>query len=575
MKSQTLSHNLPMRFAIVAFLVFAAALSFAQTPVDDEGNPVGTVYADPDSGDTDDSSVIDTLSVAELETLVGPIALYPDDLLAIVLPASTYPLEIVQAARFLDDLESDSSLKPDDDWDDSVVALLNYPEVVRMMNDDIDWTWRLGEAVVAQQTDVVAAVEAFRDRAYAAGNLKSDERQKVTRTESAIEIEPIEDDVIYVPYYEPEVVVVRQSRPVYYYYPRAYPVYYYPYPVGYHFSSGYFWGVTTAYQIGWSNRYLHVQHYSYLGHPYFGRSYYDNYYWRRPSIQVFHTYYGRRSNSQSGYRNQHGDYWRPRHRGGARPGHYESRNRYYTDRRRSSSDSGYARQDRSGGTAAPRPRSNTQAARRDAGINRIARQNRTAERRSGNRSSSGRATSDNTIRFRARNPDSVTRSPGNRTTSPRRTESPPAVTPRAGNVSPETANRRTSNPRGDQARSSARRTESTRPAARTELRRNVERPTERRSTPSARSRTAPARIPTSSNRQSVNRSTYRQETRVQSQPRAPARAPARAEAPRRSSPPPAAVPNRSSAPRASSRPSADRARADRGARRGNERRQRN
>ena len=123
---------------------------------------------------------IPTISASEIEELVGPIALYPDDLLAIVLPASTYPLQVVEAGRFLEALEDDPSLEPDDDWDDSVVALLNYPEVVELMNEDLDWTWRLGEAVVAQQSDVIAGIEAFRDQAYAAGNLESDDYQLVS-----------------------------------------------------------------------------------------------------------------------------------------------------------------------------------------------------------------------------------------------------------------------------------------------------------------------------------------------------------------------------------------------------------
>ena len=84
------------------------------------------------------------LSSAELQDLVGPIALYPDDLLAIVLPASTYPLQLVQAQRFRDDLKNDSSLQPEESWDDSIVALLNYPEAVELLNDDLDCTWRLG-----------------------------------------------------------------------------------------------------------------------------------------------------------------------------------------------------------------------------------------------------------------------------------------------------------------------------------------------------------------------------------------------------------------------------------------------
>ena len=131
---------------------------------------------------------IPTLSSGELEELVGPIALYPDDLLAVVLPASTFPLQVVEAARFLEALEDDPSLKPDEDWDDSIVALLNYPEIVALLNEDLDWTWRLGEAVVAQQSEVIAAVELFRDRAYAAGNLKSDDYQTVGHEGGAIQI---------------------------------------------------------------------------------------------------------------------------------------------------------------------------------------------------------------------------------------------------------------------------------------------------------------------------------------------------------------------------------------------------
>lgn len=284
-----------LALAIVLALPLATR---AQTPVDDEGKTLG-----------DYESAVMTAS--ELEELVGPIALYPDDLLAIVLPASAYPLQIVSAARFLDDLAGDASLKPDPSWDDSVVALLNYPEVIKLMNDDIDWTWRLGEAVVSQQADVIEAIEAFRDRAYAAGNLKSDEHQHVARDDGVIEISPVEDDVIYVPYYEPERVVVYQPRPVYYYYPRSYPVYYYPYPAAYDFDYGFFWGVTTAFTIGWYSDSLHVYHHSYRGHPYFGHRYRDRWWYRRPTINVYNTHYLRdRQVTINHYYN--GDSWHPR-----------------------------------------------------------------------------------------------------------------------------------------------------------------------------------------------------------------------------------------------------------------------
>src|SRR5262249_16009386 len=91
------------------------------------------------------------LAKSELNALVGKIALYPDDLVAIVLPASTYPLQVVEAERFLEQRQKDPGLKPSDQWDDSVVALLNYPEVVKLMNNDLDWTWKLGDAMINQR----------------------------------------------------------------------------------------------------------------------------------------------------------------------------------------------------------------------------------------------------------------------------------------------------------------------------------------------------------------------------------------------------------------------------------------
>jgi len=280
-------------------------------------------------------------SAAELETLVGPIALYPDDLLAIVLPASTFPLQIVEALRFLEDLEDDPSLKPDDDWDDSIVALLNYPEVVELLNEDLDWTWRLGEVVVAQQSDVISAIELFRDRAYAAGNLKSDDYQIVANEDSSIQITPVQEDVIYVPYYEPERVVVYQPQPAYYYYPRPYPVYYYPYSTGYAFHDSFFWGVTTAFSIGWHSHHLNVFHHSFYGHPYYGHSYWDRYYWyRRPDIHVYNNVYVRNNSNVSYNRYRDGDRWQANERRTVRSSDQRvTRTRYYPNSNSSSSSS--------------------------------------------------------------------------------------------------------------------------------------------------------------------------------------------------------------------------------------------
>ena len=250
----------------------------------------------------------------ELEELVAPVALYPDELLAIVLPAAAYPLQIVQAARFLEELKKDDSLQPDEAWDESIVALLNYPEVIELLNNDLEWTWKLGEAVLNQESEVIEAVEAFRDRAMLAGNLATDEHQPVNNDGGTIEIIPADPEVIYVPYYEPRQVVVYQPYPVYHYYPNPYPVYYYPYPVGYHFSAGFFWGITTAFTIGWHSHHLNVHLWSYYSHPYYGHTYYRrNHYYHNP-------YQRDRIHRQARSGRHDGDHrWQPGRRHGSRP----------------------------------------------------------------------------------------------------------------------------------------------------------------------------------------------------------------------------------------------------------------
>ena len=251
------------------------------------------------------------LSKSELSALVGKIALYPDDLVAIVLPASTYPLQVVEAERFLQERQKDPSLKPSDKWDDSIVALLNYPEVVKLMNNDLDWTWKLGDAVINQRGDLLDAIQSFRTEAAAAGNLKTDEHQVVQNDDQGeVSIVPADPQVVYVPYYDPQEVVVQQPTPVYYYYPYGYPLYYYPYPYGYSFAAGYFWGVTTAFVIGWHSHYVHVVHCGYPGHPYYGHTYYDGHY--------AHGGYYVRHDANAVV--SHGNYvWEPHYRSGGQP----------------------------------------------------------------------------------------------------------------------------------------------------------------------------------------------------------------------------------------------------------------
>jgi hypothetical protein len=214
------------------------------------GLPVPPGYAQaPVAGDSPPPA---PLSAAQLEELVGRIALYPDDLVAIILPASTFPLDVVQADRFLQKAKQDKNLKPDERWDESIRNLLNYPEVIGMMSQDLDWTQDLGEAVVSQQGDVLKAIQTFRAKAQTAGNLKSDDKQIVVQEKNTIQIVPADPEVIYVPQYQPSTVVVYQpAPPPPVYYPMPYPSYYYPYPPGYAFA-GFATGLAIGASVAWA-----------------------------------------------------------------------------------------------------------------------------------------------------------------------------------------------------------------------------------------------------------------------------------------------------------------------------------
>ena len=168
--------------------------------------------------DTRAASSEAAVEVEKLDALVGPIALYPDDLLALVLPASTFPIQIVLASRLLADREQNEELQPNPDWDDSLLALLNYPEALALLNDNLEWTWRLGDAVLEDQGAVMDAVQRFRSRVHAAGNLESNEQYVVTREYDTIVVEPADPEVIYIPRYQPSrVVIVHTGAPLYWY----------------------------------------------------------------------------------------------------------------------------------------------------------------------------------------------------------------------------------------------------------------------------------------------------------------------------------------------------------------------
>jgi hypothetical protein len=169
----------------------------------------------------------------KLDSLLAPIALYPDQLLTQSLMASTYPLDVVEAARFV---KENKNLKGDaldkavaaKSWDPSVQSLTAFPQVLEMMNDKLEWTQELGNAFLADEKRVMQTVQSLRQKADAAGNLKSNEQQKVVKEQSTIIIEPAQPEVVYVPSYNPTVVYGSWWAPMYppYYWPP--PAYYYP-----------------------------------------------------------------------------------------------------------------------------------------------------------------------------------------------------------------------------------------------------------------------------------------------------------------------------------------------------------
>jgi hypothetical protein len=193
----------------------------------------------------------------ELDQLLAPIALYPDSLIAQILMGSTFPLEVVQADRFA---KQNANLKGDaltkalesQNWDPSVKSLVNFPQVLTMMSEKLDWTQKLGNAFLAQQKPVMDTIQSLRAKAQAAGNLKTTKEQTVIVEQKIIKIESASPQVIYVPTYNPAVVYGAWAYP-------AYPPYYY-YPPGYvattaavSFASGVAMGAAWGYAWGNTN----------------------------------------------------------------------------------------------------------------------------------------------------------------------------------------------------------------------------------------------------------------------------------------------------------------------------------
>ena len=235
--------------ASATLVVFAAVgLAGAQTMPAPAATPPGAAAAPVAQGEK-------TFSQEQLDQILAPIALYPDGLLAQVLMASTYPIEIVTAERWvkanpgLKDQALEDALQKQP-WDASVKSMAAFPQVLTMMSEKLDWTQQLGDAFLAQKEDVAATIQNLRAKASKEGNLKDTKEQKIVTeqaaTQTIIKIEPANPQVVYVPTYNPTVVYGTWWYP-------AYPPYYY-YPPGY-VAAGVAWGFVAGAAAGaiWGN----------------------------------------------------------------------------------------------------------------------------------------------------------------------------------------------------------------------------------------------------------------------------------------------------------------------------------
>ncbi len=220
--------------ALIGCALLLASPIFGQAPVTQQPGPL--------------------MSADQLDNLVAPVALYPDPLLGEVLAASTYPLELAEAQQWFEQNRKLQGTSLTDaarqqNWDPSVQALVAFPDALSLLGNDLRWTRDLGDAFLVQQADVMAAVQRMRARAEANGRLQSTPQQFVTTDtqngQNAIEIQPADPQVIYVPVYQPEYVY---GPPVW----GAYPDLWYPPGFGFNFGFGYAPGIFIgAFFPGW------------------------------------------------------------------------------------------------------------------------------------------------------------------------------------------------------------------------------------------------------------------------------------------------------------------------------------
>ncbi|HSH97505.1 MAG: DUF3300 domain-containing protein [Methylophilaceae bacterium] len=272
-----------MKFNSAAVLTLALIFSTIAQAQDDYAQPP----MPPQSGDTNPAQQPPQpqFSQQELDQMLAPIALYPDALLSQVLMASTYPLEVVQAARWSranPDLKGDQAVKAaqQNNWDPSVISLTAFPQILGMLDEKLEWTERLGDAFLEQQPQVMDTVQGLRQKAMAAGNLQSNDQvqvnQQAQQGQTVIVIQQAAPQVVYVPYYNPTVVYGPWWWDAY---P---PVYWNPWP-GYYrrpgYNSGFYVGVGISVGGGfffgnfdWHQRHVNVVNVN----NYYYRNYYNN-----------------------------------------------------------------------------------------------------------------------------------------------------------------------------------------------------------------------------------------------------------------------------------------------------------
>jgi hypothetical protein len=257
---------------VSGYLVFSETGCATQQPqaeTQSASQPVYSVSAQPAQAPTQD-----------LDQLVAPIALYPDALVAQVLAAATYPTEIVEADRWMKDnsaLKGDALAKAVDQqqWDPSVKALTQFPDVLAMMDNNLSWTSAVGEAYGANQASVLDAVQQMRRKAQQAGNLKSTPQETVTTQDQTIAIQPADPEVVYVPEYDPWLVY---GSPIAYYpgwvvAPGLYaddPGIFFGVGIGIGIFGGFGWG-WHHWGADWHHHYVDFDHHRFVSHsPTFG-----------------------------------------------------------------------------------------------------------------------------------------------------------------------------------------------------------------------------------------------------------------------------------------------------------------